>query len=395
MAAMATTGRHVDINTASVKASPVRAKHAVTGYRQRKNLRGLRASAASTDETSTRPPLEERLAAALMEDTALPPNKNPIAPPPLPDLHDLATMAFLEITDEEVKQWTPKVHGVLRWMGALNEVDLDACEEKIKTDTLYRDGWRMPLREDTVTDFTKRDSMYAECKNWEKPFVKVPKVDKKEAAAEKEESKSNDASDASNDASSDSSPSDSSSNASPTSNASESDLTDDVLGMSLLVGKVVSVKIHPDADKLYIEEVDCGEEGGPRTICSGLVQYMSTDDILNKNVIVVANLKPRNMAGVPSAGMLLCANDGGDGDGRKVELLTAPEGAVPGERLTFGTATNIDPHGANKVAKKKLWEKTQVDLITNANNEATWRGVVLQSSAGAVTCATLKGGGIS
>lgn len=56
---------------------------------------------------------------------------------------------------------------------------------------------------------------------------------------------------------------------------------------------------------------------------------------------------------------------------------------------------NVEPHGANKVAKKKLWEKTQVDLVTNQSREATWRGVVLTSSAGAVTCASLKGGGIS
>jgi aminoacyl tRNA synthase complex-interacting multifunctional protein 1 len=165
--------------------------------------------------------------------------------------------------------------------------------------------------------------------------------------------------------------------------------------MSLLVGKVLSVRKHPDAEKLYIEEVDCAEEGGPRTICSGLVPYMSASSIEGRNVVVVANLKPRNMAGVSSAGMLLCANDGGEGDERTVQLLTAPEGAVAGERLTWGTFANVEPHGANKVAKKKLWEKTQPDLIVNERNEATWKGIVLTSSAGPVTCASLKGGGIS
>jgi hypothetical protein len=78
-----------------------------------------------------------------------------------------------------------------------------------------------------------------------------------------------------------------------------------------------------------------------------------------------------------------------------VQLLTAPEGAVAGERLTWGTFANVEPHGANKVAKKKLWEKTQPDLIVNERNEATWKGIVLTSSAGPVTCASLKGGGIS
>ena len=90
-------------------------------------------------------------------------------------------MAFLEVSDEELREWTPKVHGVLRWMGALNEVDLAAAE---RSEELYRDAWRMPLRPDDVADFAARADMYAECKTWEKPYVKVPKVDKKEAAAE-------------------------------------------------------------------------------------------------------------------------------------------------------------------------------------------------------------------
>ena len=76
-----------------------------------------------------------------------------------------------------------------------------------------------------------------------------------------------------------------------------------------MVGRVLSVRKHPDAEKLYIEEVDCAEAGaeddllGPGALPRG-------GDIEGADVVVVANLKPRNMAGVPSAGMLLCANDG-------------------------------------------------------------------------------------
>ena len=49
-----------------------------------------------------------------------------------------------------------------------------------------------------------------------------------------------------------------------------------------------------------------------------------------QNVIVLANLKSRNMAGVPSHGMVLCASDASH---ENVELLIAPEGAAPGERV--------------------------------------------------------------
>jgi aminoacyl tRNA synthase complex-interacting multifunctional protein 1 len=336
---------------------------------------------ASAEPATELVPLEERLAIALKEDTSLPPNPNPLPPPPLPDLTELAEMAFLEVSEEELRDWTPKVHGVLRWMGALNEVDLAAAE---RSEELYRDTWRMPLRPDDVADFAARADMYAECKTWEKPYVKVPKVDKKEAAAEADGAA--DAADAASAVAELQIGGDDGERAAP---------TEDVLGMNLVVGRVLSVRKHPDAEKLYIEEVDCAEEGGPRTICSGLVPYMSASSIEGRNVVVVANLKPRNMAGVSSAGMLLCANDGGEGDERTVQLLTAPEGAVAGERLTWGTFANVEPHGANKVAKKKLWEKTQPDLIVNERNEATWKGIVLTSSAGPVTCASLKGGGIS
>ena len=97
---------------------------------------------------------------------------------------DLAETANLEITPEEAEAWTPKVHGVLRWMAKLNDVDLDTLRTDVE---LYRDSWRMPLREDEPVDFANREAMFAECKTWEKPFVKVPKVDKKEAAAEAKE----------------------------------------------------------------------------------------------------------------------------------------------------------------------------------------------------------------
>ena len=46
---------------------------------------------------------------------------------------------------------------------------------------------------------------------------------------------------------------------------------------------------------------------------------MAESDLVGKNVVVLANLKPRKMAGIASAGMLLCANDGGVvGEGRRV-----------------------------------------------------------------------------
>jgi tRNA-binding EMAP/Myf-like protein len=54
----------------------------------------------------------------------------------------------------------------------------------------------------------------------------------------------------------------------------------------------------------------------------------------DSNVIVLANLKPRNMRGIKSNGMLMCASDASH---ETVQLLTPPEGSVPGERVWFGS----------------------------------------------------------
>ena len=108
-------------------------------------------------------------------------------------------------------------------------------------------------------------------------------------------------------------------------------------------------------------------------------------------------MKPRKMAGLVSAGMLLCANNGGDGEAgtRNVELLVVPDGAVPGERLTWGGASNDPPHGGNKIAKKRIWEEVQPDLGVNGSCEAGWKGIAMTSSAGPVKCASIVDGGVS
>ncbi len=98
--------------------------------------------------------------------------------------------------------------------------------------------------------------------------------------------------------------------------------------ISLRVARIVSVERNPESDKLYIEHLDDGS-GEDRIIQSGLVPYLREDELLGKNIILAANLKPRRMRGVESRGMLLAA-DYKDQDGNdRVEVLTAPW-AAPG-----------------------------------------------------------------
>lgn len=64
---------------------------------------------------------------------------------------------------------------------------------------------------------------------------------------------------------------------------------------------------HPDADSLYVEKIDVGE-AEPRTVVSGLVQFAPREELQDRLVVVLCNLKPQKMRGIESKGMLLCAS---------------------------------------------------------------------------------------
>lgn len=63
---------------------------------------------------------------------------------------------------------------------------------------------------------------------------------------------------------------------------------------------------HPEADSLYVEEVELGEDA-PRTVVSGLVKYIPEEQMQNRRVVLVCNLKPVSMRGIKSHAMVLAA----------------------------------------------------------------------------------------
>ena len=75
----------------------------------------------------------------------------------------------------------------------------------------------------------------------------------------------------------------------------------DLSCLEIRIGKIVELSKHPEAENLYVEKVDLGEMDGPRTIVSGLVQYCTEESLLNRNVIVLCNLKPRALKGRQSS----------------------------------------------------------------------------------------------
>lgn len=116
--------------------------------------------------------------------------------------------------------------------------------------------------------------------------------------------------------------------------------------VDLRIARITAIERHPEADKLYIETIDTGEEE-ERQIVSGLVPFYEEDELLNKNIILVYNLKPAKLRGVKSNGMLLAAEKEGDEDHSTVEVLFVDE-VEPGARLS------LEGHSLPENAPKKL-----------------------------------------
>lgn len=79
----------------------------------------------------------------------------------------------------------------------------------------------------------------------------------------------------------------------------------DISRVELRVGKIVKVQNHPQAEHLYIEEIDVGE-AKPRNVVSGLAKFIPIDQMQDRLIVVVCNMKPANFRGVRSEAMVIC-----------------------------------------------------------------------------------------
>ncbi|EFX79630.1 hypothetical protein DAPPUDRAFT_304445 [Daphnia pulex] len=175
----------------------------------------------------------------------------------------------------------------------------------------------------------------------------------------------------------------------PLDKGSKSAPVDDVVAphrLDIRVGKIVEVNRHPEAENLYVEKIDLGEPLGPRTIVSGLVNFVPQSEMLNRMVIVLCNLKPAKMRGIESAGMVLCASSD---EPRQCEPLDAPAGSQPGDRVRVESYETGEPDAVLN-PKKKVWETLQGDLRVSVNGIAEWQGNALQTERGSITVKAIK-----
>lgn len=169
--------------------------------------------------------------------------------------------------------------------------------------------------------------------------------------------------------------------ASSSAKSTESEDQHDFTKIELRVGQITKVWHHETADKLYCEEIDIGEDS-PRQIASGLRDHYSLEEMQNRRLIVVCNLKKASLMGFSSSGMVLCAKS----EDGKVEFVTPPEGAAVGERIQLEGVPDKEPYSASQVKKYKVWEKLIAPhLKTNESGVATWQNTPLVTSSGVCT----------
>jgi len=156
------------------------------------------------------------------------------------------------------------------------------------------------------------------------------------------------------------------------------------------VGKILSAEKHPNAERMYLEKIDVGESE-PRQICSGLVGRVPMESLPNSLCVVVANLKPADLRGMMSAGMILAASSADD---TKASLVIPPSGSAVGERVYLATASADEKHlapdanGTVDIKKKdNPWTAVAPDMKTNASGQVTYKGVPLVTQAGPLVSA--------
>lgn len=157
----------------------------------------------------------------------------------------------------------------------------------------------------------------------------------------------------------------------------------DVGRLDMRIGKIVEVDRHPDADSLYLEKIDIGEPN-PRTVVSGLVKHVPIEEMRDRMVVVLCNLKPAKMRGVLSEAMVMCASSP-----EKVELMSPPAGAIPGDLVHCeGFPRSPD---AQMNPKKKIFETVAPDLLTNDSLVGCYKGSALYvPDKGQIVAPTLK-----
>lgn len=96
--------------------------------------------------------------------------------------------------------------------------------------------------------------------------------------------------------------------------------------VELRVATIKAAEPHPKADRLLVLKIDLGTE--ERQLVAGIRGHYTPEELIGKQIVVVANLQPAMLRGVESQGMLLAASDG-----ERVIVLSPEKPIAAGSRV--------------------------------------------------------------
>lgn len=99
--------------------------------------------------------------------------------------------------------------------------------------------------------------------------------------------------------------------------------------VELRVATIKAAEPHPNADRLLVLKIDIGEEE-ERQLVAGIRAHYTPEELVGKQIIVVANLQPATLRGMQSQGMLLAATDSSSGN---VIVLSPDKQVAPGSKV--------------------------------------------------------------
>lgn len=114
-----------------------------------------------------------------------------------------------------------------------------------------------------------------------------------------------------------------------TQKAAESITIDDFSKLDLRMAKVLHCEAVPKSDKLLQFTLDLGTE--QRTVLSGIAKCYRPEQLIGRQVVLLANLAPRKIRGIMSQGMILSA---ASADGEKLSLLSCDSEMLPGAEIS-------------------------------------------------------------
>ena len=97
--------------------------------------------------------------------------------------------------------------------------------------------------------------------------------------------------------------------------------------IELKVATIKKAELHPNADKLLVLQVDLGTE--ERQIVAGIKGHYAPEELVGRQVVVVANLETAKLRGLESQGMVLAASDGD-----RIVILTPEKQVAPGAKVS-------------------------------------------------------------